>query len=401
MIKKIYLCGHTGSMNRGCEAIVRSTATILNKVGISDITLLSFDEQYDRFLNLQTTVKIVSYPNRSFIEKVFTIIKRKLFKDWIWGFRFFYKKLFDKIKNDAEKDNTMLFNIGGDTYCYSAPYLSYALNEMAEKNGIPTVFWGCSLDERILSDKTMKNDVNRYSYIAAREKETFENIKNVIKIKEKLLKVCDPAFHLEKKKTPLPEKFIAGNTLGINVSHLIFSNIEDENDIIYKNIRCLIDYVLSQTDMAVCLIPHVYNSEKNSQDIKVLRKIFKDYKTHDRISIIEKELSCSELKYIISKCRFFIGARTHATIAAYSSEVPAIALGYSIKSIGIAEDIFGTSDGYVLSKNNITAEDDIKNAFTEILIKNENRIREHYKKILPEYKQSIIDATKKIIGGIK
>ena len=76
----------------------------------------------------------------------------------------------------------MLFNIGGDTYCYSAPYLSYALNEMAEKNGIPTVFWGCSLDERILSDKTMKNDVNRYSYIAAREKETFENIKNVIKI---------------------------------------------------------------------------------------------------------------------------------------------------------------------------------------------------------------------------
>ena len=81
--------------------------------------------------------------------------------------------------------------------------------------------------------------------------------------------------------------------------------------------------------------------------------------------------------------------------------MPAIALGYSIKSIGIAEDIFGTSDGYVLSKNNITAEDDIKNAFTEILIKNENRIREHYKKILPEYKQSIIDATKKIIGGIK
>ena len=104
-------------MNRGCEAIVRSTATILNKVGISDITLLSFDEQYDRFLNLQTTVKIVSYPNRSFIEKVFTIIKRKLFKDWIWGFKFFYKKLFDEIKNDAEKDNTMLFNIGGDTYC--------------------------------------------------------------------------------------------------------------------------------------------------------------------------------------------------------------------------------------------------------------------------------------------
>jgi len=39
--------------------------------------------------------------------------------------------------------------------------------------------------------------------------------------------------------------------------------------------------------------------------------------------------------------RFFIGARTHATIAAYSTLVPTMVLGYSVKSKGIAKDIFG------------------------------------------------------------
>ena len=44
----------------------------------------------------------------------------------------------------------------------------------------------------------------------------------------------------------------------------------------------------------------------------------------------------------------FIGARTHATIAAYSSCVPTLVVGYSIKARGIAKDLFGTDEGYVL-----------------------------------------------------
>ena len=58
--------------------------------------------------------------------------------------------------------------------------------------------------------------------------------------------------------------------------------------------------------------------------------------------------NCMEIKGIISKCRFFIGARTHSTIAAYSTCVPTLAVGYSIKARGIARDIFGTEDNYVV-----------------------------------------------------
>ena len=56
-----------------------------------------------------------------------------------------------------------------------------------------------------------------------------------------------------------------------------------------------------------------------------------------------------ELKGFIARCRFFVGARTHATIAAYSSCIPTFSVGYSIKAKGIAQDIFGTYKNYVFT----------------------------------------------------
>lgn len=392
MIKKVYLCGHTGSINRGCEAIVRSTVKILNEAGLSDISVLTFDEKYDRTLGLDKKVRLMPYPQRTFTEKAMTILKRKLFNNWVWGFRSFHKNLFKNIEKDSA-----VFNIGGDTYCYSEPYLSYALNLMAEENCVPSVFWGCSVEEKVLKNDAMKADINRYSAVIAREENTFETLGKILGDKTKLFHTCDPAFHLEIGKTPLPPSFKDKNTLGINVSPLVFKNPDNDEDIMYKNIRNLIDRVLSETDMAVCLIPHVYNSEKNLQDIKILRKIYEPYKDGGRVSLIEDELSCTEIKYIISRCRFFVGARTHATIAAYSTGVPALALSYSVKSIGIAKDLFGTAENYALSWKSLSSENEISDVFFGGILKNESEILEIYGKVLPEYKQSISDATKKLI----
>ncbi|MFR4670990.1 MAG: hypothetical protein ACLT69_14285 [Intestinibacter bartlettii] len=53
------------------------------------------------------------------------------------------------------------------------------------------------------------------------------------------------------------------------------------------------------------------------------------------------------IKGYISRCRLY-RARTHATIAAYSTCVPTLVIGYSVKAKGIAKDIFGTYENYVL-----------------------------------------------------
>jgi colanic acid/amylovoran biosynthesis protein len=47
---------------------------------------------------------------------------------------------------------------------------------------------------------------------------------------------------------------------------------------------------------------------------------------------------------VISQLRFFIGARTHSTIAALSSEVPTVSIAYSVKARGINRDLFGNED---------------------------------------------------------
>ena len=69
-------------------------------------------------------------------------------------------------------------------------------------------------------------------------------------------------------------------------------------------------------------------------------------------------------------CSFFVGARTHSTIAAYSSGVPTLVIGYSVKSRGIATDLFGTYENYVLPVQEISEPDAMIRAYKWIIANN-------------------------------
>ena len=392
-MKHNYLCGHTGSNNRGCDAIVRSTAGILRSVQDGEITLMTFAEQQDQQLGLDTVVNLRSYPCKSLFNRALGYIMRKVFKNGVWGCNFYHKEL---IKDACQED--VLLNIGGDTYCYSTPYLSYSLNEMASQRGIPTVFWGCSVDQRVLKNPQMQKDINRYAHIVVRESLSYELLRTCVSDSEKIHLACDPAFTLEPQETPLPTEFLPNNTVGINLSPLVFRNYKDEKDIMYQNAVTLIDFLLEQTDMAVCLIPHVYDIITGSQDLDVLNVLYRKYMTNSRVSFVQEDLNSAQLKYIISKCRFFIGARTHSMIAAYSSMVPALALSYSIKSLGIAQDIFGTYESYAIDWKDFTLPTQLRDAFIQTLQLNEEQILEHYRQVMPEYRSQIIRTAQKIFG---
>ena len=88
-------------------------------------------------------------------------------------------------------------------------------------------------------------------------------------------------------------------------------------------------YIIDESNATIALIPHVV--WENNDDRKVLRKLYEDLGKNKRIVLVEDH-TAPELKYIISHCRLFIGARTHATIAAYSSLVPTLVVGYSVKA---------------------------------------------------------------------
>ena len=96
--------------------------------------------------------------------------------------------------------------------------------------------------------------------------------------------------------------------------------------------------------------------------------------------------NCCELKGYIARCRFFVGARTHATIAAYSTCVPTLVVGYSVKSRGIAQDLFGTEEGYVLPVQGLGSVDDLKLSFQGMLEK-ETQEKSKLVEVIPTYKK--------------
>ena len=118
-----------------------------------------------------------------------------------------------------------------------------------------------------------------------------------------------------------------------------------------------------------------------------LKKLYKEFceSYNDRIILVEDHRA-EELKYIISKCRFFVGARTHATIAAYSSQVPTLVVGYSVKARGIAKDIFHQEEKYVIPVQKLSKENDLSNGFKWI-ISNENKIKKYLNQYMEEAKE--------------
>ena len=284
---------------------------------------------------------------------------------------FSHKKFFSGVKN-----NDVYMSIGGDNYCYKGTDILGHYNRCLQKNGAKTVLWGCSVEPDIIKNPDVAKDLAMYDLITARESISYEALKS---INRNTILVSDPAFTLERKDLPLPKGWIEGKMIGINASPLILKDGED--GIVLKAYKKLIQRILDTTDCSVVLIPHV--SLSSSDDRQVLNLLHNDFEKTGRVIQLD-DCNCMELKGYIARCRMFIGARTHATIAAYSTCVPTLVLGYSVKSKGIARDIFGSEENYVLPVQSITTDNTLADSF-DWLHNNENNIRKNLQQIMPEY----------------
>ena len=169
---------------------------------------------------------------------------------------------------------------------------------------------------------------------------------------------------------------------------------EEKSGITIANYRKLIDHILETTDCHIALIPHVM--WKNNDDRLTIHELYSVYQGNDRVVQFE-DMSCQKIKYVISKCRAFIGARTHATIAAYSSMVPTLVVGYSVKARGIAKDLFGTWDHYVLPVQTLSNSEELIEAF-EWMMEREDEIRGRLQGIMPDYCKKAAEAGNELRG---
>ncbi len=373
----INLYYHGGSANHGCEAIVRSTAKILNV----PVRLFTTSPQEDIKYGLNQVVDIVEDKeqrlNKKSLEYIISAISHK-----ITGTDYHYIKYSHKEFLNQVSDTDIYMSIGGDNYCYSGIDKLGYYNKMLHKKGAKTVLWGCSIEPSVLTEEVIK-DLKLYDLITVRETLSYEGLKNA-GIVDNVLLCSDPAFQLDKIDVDLPKGFDKNNTIGINVSPLA----KTYGNLVMENYLELMKYILEESSNKILLIPHVVKPETNDQEtLNVLMKQFGD---KNRVAMIG-DCNCMELKGIISKCKLFVGARTHATIAAYSTGVPTLVAGYSIKARGIAKDIFGTEENYVISVQNFTDKNNLKTAF-QWLEKNAKQIEDFLETRMPQYCQKSLIA---------
>lgn len=360
---KILLYAHGGSKNHGCEAIVRSTKLLLTMA--DHITLLSYNPEEDLYYKLDNLVDIYREINpvkKNDVDFICAYIEQKIFKNYHRMDALQHKEAIEKLDDDYDY---ALF-IGGDNYCYSDVKNYAYINQYVRKKVRKTVLWGCSVEPELCKDKTIKKDIEKYSFILARESISYKALKE---INSNTYLLPDPAFFLPKEEVDIPEGFIPNETIGINLSPLIFK-YGNECNILNSFIK-LIDYILVNSKNQVALIPHVVWHHNDDQ--KVLYTLYEKYKDNDRVLLIDDH-NCMQQKFIISQCKRFVGARTHSTIAAYSTCVPTLVVGYSVKAKGIAKDLFGNIDNYVLPVQNIADSDQLTEKY-KWLVEHEEEIK--------------------------
>mgnify|MGYP005768884297 FL=1 len=384
-MQRIILYGHSGSGNHGCEAIIRSTFKILGQKCRVFSNHCEQDIKYgiDKELLSKFSINI---PIKS-LRRYFFAVYSRIFKKSMLRYKYLYKPFTISLSSQ-----NIYLSVGGDHYCYGAysNHIYGFLNKKINDKGAKSILWSCSINTEDLDDESIK-DLKSYSLITARESITYNNLIK-LGIKENVRLYPDVAFQLDLIKLPLPKGFEEGNTIGINISPMI-ERYASDNDIVLKNYIALMDYIIKNTNCNIALIPHVVWEDNN--DLIPLSKLYSKFKDTGRVVLI-KDHNAMELKGFISRCRIFVGARTHATIAAYSTCVPTLVVGYSVKARGIAKDIFGEYEHYTISAQSLKEKKDLTESFKWIL-EREEEIRKHLVDFMPEY----INKTKYLVNEIK
>ncbi|MCX7013768.1 MAG: polysaccharide pyruvyl transferase family protein [Candidatus Sumerlaeota bacterium] len=160
----------------------------------------------------------------------------------------------------------------------------------------------------------------------------------------------DVAFALEPIAPPKttvqpPLEWTDGSILvGVNVSGLLYvggynhRNMFGLRDDYATTLRALVARLLALPKAHVLLIPHSFG-EGEASDATACRKVWESMckGAAGRLHLAEGPHDQNEIKSVIGQCDFLIGSRMHACIAALSQGIPAAAIAYSRKFLGVFE----------------------------------------------------------------
>lgn len=345
----ILLVQHAGCYNRGCEAILRSTLQLLREYLpgcqlVASVYDFEADRKYlkDREPDLRLIPARPSVPQKYSWKWFKTGMKRRLL----------YDRVPDTVYANREEYERadIVLHIGGDNLIPSTTVSWSYLRELAfaKQLGAKSVAWACSINPCLESETArFAAALRTIDLITVRESETLEYLLD-IGVTKNVVRVADPAFLLEPDTSNSALRSLNGKAyVGLGVSALVAikraNKYSEYRGYLQANVG-FARWLLANEEYDLVLVPHVTGKDDVNDDRIPCRAVYEALGDTSRVSILEANMNAAQMKGAISRFKYFIGARTHSTIASYTSFVPTISIGYSIKATGLNRDLLGTEE---------------------------------------------------------
>ena len=401
-MRKILFVGHGSCKNRGCEAIVQSSSALIRHyLPDSSIRVISNTLEYDSSIlySWPTPVEFIPWLTRRTIYTAISSLRRRLglspgYPEGCYGARNLHRYY-----SNAD----IVMAVGGDNFtesygiAFAAEHIGYI--RYTQYIGKVTVVWAASIGP--FNDDGLRNMAKKVfrqvDLITVRERWSLEYLRS-LGVSDNVRLVADPAFHLKIRKTQRTESLFippARITVGVGIGALGPKVLGISNDSHEQIFAQFIDHIIDAYDATVCLIPHVMYD--GNDDLAACQAVIDRVGHKDRVTLGGAyNMQADELKQIIARCDYFIGFRTHSTIAALSSFVPTIAIAYSKKAWAIFEDVYEHTN-YVVDGNSITVET-LLNTF-ELLFSNRKSVVQTLRKRVPELKAHGLSGPPQVVSS--
>ena len=403
----IILHGYNFDGNRGCQALRLSTQTILDRYlpGVPRLHANLFRNTHPQFV--ETLPDHGAATSGCPIAKRFApgqhweIERRDHPLLYLWGLKAVGSSMFGmfppmQIHKELSKCRCILA-MGGDNWSFDYGIVSTLLLTSpfakAVHLGTPSVVWGASIgpfSAKPYWEKRIASVLKRVDLLTVREPLTQAYLAE-LGIEHNVRMVSDPAFILPVEQPELPESIenaLKAGALGLNLAPLMVRYSGQSPAQWIASAAEILAHTVKRVDMPIVLIPHVIHPpsvDPGNNDFTFMQDVREklDSSLRERVFLYDaREHTSMQIKGVISRLRVFAGNRTHATIAALSTNVPTFCIGYSVKSRGINLDIFG-HEHWVAHFSALTGER--LAARIEDLLREEESVRKHLQEVIPAY----------------
>lgn len=367
---RIYLTGQNNFGNRGCEALVRSTVQVVREeLGEVEFLVPSLDAERDHRQWPDAGafgVRFVSSPTVPGLFVQWSRVCSRL--PFLTHLPWPAYKPDPALQRDLESCDVLL-SIGGDSYSldYDLASLFFfaAIGDLGLRLGKPVILWGASVGPFTALpgvEKQMLAHLRRFAALTVRESHSIRYLREA-GVTDNVVPVVDSAFAMTPQPVDVagfwPQAGEAG-VLALNLSPVVerLRARAGEGDLLIREVAQFVRDAVVRHGLAVLFLPHVdplAGGSFNSDTATMAKVLAKTGDLGGHVRLVPPGMNAPQLKDIISRCRFLIAARTHATVAAISTGVPTISIAYSVKAQGINRDLFG-HERYVLDTRAVSAE---------------------------------------------